>query len=775
MKKFLSLLLAVIMVIGMFPMTAIAAEDMLEFLTEDILSVEIDGVSYDYIIVESGKTKTINIKTKKYGALITSIFKTDCGYTVRGNNAQGGFVINSEAENLFGPQGDNNYIKRLYIEKGIDFEAELNLEKDKYLITVLTNTRDSSKKIVICWNKHTLITPTAFTEISGENGILYTPVKLDNTTFRMIMDKNADSSAFVFKINSEVYNTVTFGETEIFPNENGEYRLEFTKSELAGDIEDSPSAVKNVSIEGNDSLINVVFEVYARNNNIDEPDKITDFFPVDSQYTNGGNQLTGLYGLEPEKSLRGLGYWWSPITAGNFGGYIIYYYETPIVDSPNNPYGIDFIIYGNSNGGPNFSEPGQVYVSEDGENWYALAGSRHYDNDTVWNQKIKYYKDEEGNYYRQVNDGEPEKLNSNSGIPTVENYPLHYKGVEADSFEVGGVMLPTREGENSEAAYPEWGYADVKLTSATSAGTGTVAQLTGKARNPYWPLPTFSGSQPNETIDDEVNEFGADGMDIAWAVDENGSPVELSGVHYIKIQTINLGYSSGGIGEKSTEINAVYRAKANDSAVGITEAPVSITVDGKEIALAEGVYEYTVGVEGEFDVAVSANEGANIYINSTRGETLSFAAVPEHGIIRVIVQEGEKEPAIYYITVAEKTEEVKVAEQLISAIGEVTLESEEAIKAAREAYDALTDEQKALVENYDVLEAAEKALDALKNPQAPVAPNRPSDEPNPGVTVVIPRGEDESNPNTGAPVENVSALCAVAVLAGMAIVLKKIK
>ncbi|MBQ7873883.1 MAG: InlB B-repeat-containing protein, partial [Oscillospiraceae bacterium] len=114
-------------------------------------------------------------------------------------------------------------------------------------------------------------------------------------------------------------------------------------------------------------------------------------------------------------------------------------------------------------------------------------------------------------------------------------------------------------------------------------------------------------------------------------------------------------------------------------------------------------------------------------------------------------------------------------ESLISAIGEVTLESEDAIKAAREAYDALTDEQKALVENYDVLEAAEKALDALKNPQAPVAPNRPSDEPNPGVTVVIPRGEDETNPNTGAPVESVSALCAVAVLAGMAIALKKIK
>ncbi|MBQ7874036.1 MAG: Ig-like domain-containing protein [Oscillospiraceae bacterium] len=46
-----------------------------------------------------------------------------------------------------------------------------------------------------------------------------------------------------------------------------------------------------------------------------------------------------------------------------------------------------------------------------------------------------------------------------------------------------------------------------------------------------------------------------------------------------------------------------------------------------------------------------------------------------------------------------------------------------------------------------------------------------------GITIIVPgeKSEDESNPNTGAPVESVSALCAMAVLAGMAIVLKKIK
>ena len=54
-------------------------------------------------------------------------------------------------------------------------------------------------------------------------------------------------------------------------------------------------------------------------------------------------------------------------------------------------------------------------------------------------------------------------------------------------------------------------------------------------------------------------------------------------------------------------------------------------------------------------------------------------------------------------------------EAIISAIGTVTEESKSAIEEARAAYDALTDEQKALVENYDVLETAETALTKIEN------------------------------------------------------------
>ena len=56
----------------------------------------------------------------------------------------------------------------------------------------------------------------------------------------------------------------------------------------------------------------------------------------------------------------------------------------------------------------------------------------------------------------------------------------------------------------------------------------------------------------------------------------------------------------------------------------------------------------------------------------------------------------------------------KAVDDLIDAIGEVTLASEEAIVAARAAYEALTEAQKAEVKSYDKLTAAEARLADLK-------------------------------------------------------------
>lgn len=85
-----------------------------------------------------------------------------------------------------------------------------------------------------------------------------------------------------------------------------------------------------------------------------------------------------------------------------------------------------------------------------------------------------------------------------------------------------------------------------------------------------------------------------------------------------------------------------------------------------------------------------------------------------------ILTETQKEQVTNYnvLTAAESRladlKAAKAVDDMIDAIGEVTADSGEAVQAARAAYDALTDAQKAEVKNYDVLTAAERRLANLQ-------------------------------------------------------------
>ncbi len=85
-----------------------------------------------------------------------------------------------------------------------------------------------------------------------------------------------------------------------------------------------------------------------------------------------------------------------------------------------------------------------------------------------------------------------------------------------------------------------------------------------------------------------------------------------------------------------------------------------------------------------------------------------------------ILTETQKEQVTNYnvLTAAEARltdlKAAKAVDDMIDAIGEVTADSGEAVQAARAAYDALTDAQKAEVKNYDVLTAAERRLANLQ-------------------------------------------------------------
>ena len=433
------------------------------------------------------------------------------------------------------------------------------------------------------------------------------------------------------------------------------------------------------------------------------PTRVDDYLCVASQYTNGAG--LGPYGINPISTLRGYNttgeesgfVTTSPTSLGNFGGYITYYFEDGFSDNPNNPYGIDFIVYGNSyDGSSEFAEPGQVSVSTDGVTWYNLAGSLHYEDSTIWNETVTYHQD--GTW--ELSSGGQGILRNN--WPRQDYYPLHtWSDSNTQQIVLSGVRLRSSSinevFSGANPPYPDFGYADCGDEGEDN-----------HADNPY--LGTVVRGVDNRIYSDRT-----DGFDLAWAVDAEGMPVNPvrfeNGVHYVRVQTASF-LNNGNIGEKSTEVHMVRVAQPADAAVGQTDAPAKVTVDGAEVALVAGqnVYE-DVPIKGSFAVQVSAGENANIYINSQRGESAEFDAMPAHGIVRVIVQEGEKEPWIAYLNLTEAETEpaVPVVEALISAIGTVTVGSGDAINAARTAYDALRNEAKTSVTNYATLTAAEAA------------------------------------------------------------------
>lgn len=230
----------------------------------------------------------------------------------------------------------------------------------------------------------------------------------------------------------------------------------------------------------------------------------------------------------------------------------------------------------------------------------------------------------------------------------------------------------------------------------------------------------------NGTIGTNVNAYSenaeSNGFDLKWAVDENGNPVTFkNGVHYIKIQTASNIWA-GVFNEKSTEVSYVVRTTANEQEVGTTALPGKIVLtdaNGKTIKEItpddNGVYEISTGIEESVNVSVSGADDDNIYINNQRVASGTEAKIAldrsEIKVVRIIVQNGEKQPVYAYLKLV--PDDVKAAEQveeLIDAIGNVTLDSYDDITAARTAYDKLSDNAKTLVGNYETLTAAEEAL-----------------------------------------------------------------
>ena len=175
----------------------------------------------------------------------------------------------------------------------------------------------------------------------------------------------------------------------------------------------------------------------------------------------------------------------------------------------------------------------------------------------------------------------------------------------------------------------QWGYADVRVNGSQY---GTIVN------NPYADAPSAVG--------------GGDGFDLAWAVDANGNPVQLSSVRYVRVYSAVL-FSAGVFGETSAEVCGLYVANGDGSGAATTTPTVKVgtsTVTTSNMGtVTKKVYSATT--------KVTVTSGAeNIYVNGekvTSGTEITFSTPSgSTNYVQVITQSGTEAP---YITMVKIT------------------------------------------------------------------------------------------------------------------------
>lgn len=491
-----------------------------------------------------------------------------------------------------------------YAESGFAF-PEMTSNKEKLMVD---STQVGTAYTVWMEQLPAVGEPQILTATS-DTGNWYPAFTPDTVAYKLSIAQDGDLPTVTFTVAEG--NTVKIGSKAVEADESGAYTLKLTTSN------------QTVSVTNTDGSLVRKYTFAASKRIKNGADKVVDYLPINSQYTNGG-----AYGLSPESMLSG-----TFKSLGGFGGYATFYFEDGITNDPTNQYGVDFYVYGNANPGQSFAEPGQVWVSEDGNNWYALAGSEHYDS-AIWDYTVTYTKDGTGTTWSD-NYGHTQADHGKSfSWPLASNYTLNSL-VNSDTITLSGILIPAVDGmiggntTSSFAHATTFGYADTLVNGES---------------NPY-------------LANDDL-ALKSSGFDLAWAVDAEGTPVNVDGMsfHYVKVVTAS-NIMAGVFFEKSTEVQRVYRASSTGSDVGTTAAPTAISFTGNgatySITPESGKQVYNVSLPMDAVSITVSGDAENIYVNNQRvapGEaTKAIDLGSGTKLVRIIAQSGDEQPVIYLL------------------------------------------------------------------------------------------------------------------------------
>jgi hypothetical protein len=266
---------------------------------------------------------------------------------------------------------------------------------------------------------------------------------------------------------------------------------------------------------------------------------VSDYLPAPGQYTNADFIGTPSAASTLVGTNRGM------VSLGAYGGSVVLQFTTPIKNDPNNPYGVDFTIYGNPT--LTWSEPGIVQVMKDenknglaDDTWYEIAGSDHYWNSTVKDYKVTYFNSGQNTAVDirwQDNQGNSGIIPANS-FHRQTYYPRTdlFNNVPSDQYTLTGTRLQ--------------GQVDLSVPGVVNSYHRTF----GYADNT--PVLSLSEKLPDNPYTSTIEGSGGDAIDIGWAVDSSGKHVVLDEINFIRIYT-GMNALVGWLGEVSTEITGI--------------------------------------------------------------------------------------------------------------------------------------------------------------------------------------------------------------------------
>ena len=290
-------------------------------------------------------------------------------------------------------------------------------------------------------------------------------------------------------------------------------------------------------------LCSVLFTLSVKADSSPYLTKVWEFVPAPGQFTNelplyeeGDDAQSMCRKVEEQiaNNARGM------ISLGSWGGYVVFSFDHPVqnVAGAN-----DFIVEGNAfyasaaegAAGGGSCEPGIVMVSRDDngnglpdDEWYELAGSEYTNPLTKHGYSVTYERTPSDH----VATPDPKQK--------YRKDTTHIKWI--DNQGESGYLVQIQP-HHKHPYFPQW--IDAESLTFTGSRLPDNYEWTGRQ---YVLYPYDYGYADNHPDTCRYAE-----LDIEWAVRENGTPIHLNEIHFIKVYTA-LFQQCGTIGDTSTEV-----------------------------------------------------------------------------------------------------------------------------------------------------------------------------------------------------------------------------